>query len=73
MVRKGYTSEQIINKLRKGEALKTASSRGYSARANDSNSSLRGGMITGDRSLLPLVLPFCYQTSFVPSAAGEAV
>jgi len=31
MVRKGYTPEQIVNKLREGEALLTSSSRGHPA------------------------------------------
>jgi len=50
MVRKGYTPEQIITKLREGEALLIASARCHPARANDSNSNLTSGIITGGRS-----------------------
>ena len=51
MVRKGYTLEQIVDKPTEGEALLIASTRGHPARANDSNSNLTSGIITGDRSL----------------------
>ena len=61
MVRKGYSPEQVINQLREGEAIKTASARGHPARANDSNSNLTSGIITGGRSLS------CGSANFVES------
>ena len=50
MVRKGYTSEQIINKLRKGEALEIVNSQGHPDGSNASNSNFTSGIITGGRS-----------------------
>jgi hypothetical protein len=50
MGRKTYAPEQIINKLRKGEALSTARSGGYSASSNAGKSNFISGIITGGRS-----------------------